>query len=173
MVTRRIAIVGTIAGLVVAAIVLYSVVEDSPGKTYLIESGYAFDVTNPNFVAGYADDVIVGLVAEIVDANANAQRSLYAVDIQESLKGAARGRIVVSQLGYVDSGDLYVLEDQAMLQEGHTYLLAITTEDSGQHTVIGGPQAVVDLNSIDRDTLIRRWTQAVASQQYPPGVPRR
>lgn len=40
MVTKRIAIIGTIAGLVAAAIVLYSVVEDSPGKTYSIESGY-------------------------------------------------------------------------------------------------------------------------------------
>lgn len=173
MVARRIAIVGTIAGLVATALVLYSVVEDSSGTTYSIDGGYAFDVTNQNFVAGYADDVILGLVSEIVETQANAQRTLYAVDIQQSLKGPERGRVVVGQLGYVESGDRHVLEDQAMLQEGHTYLLAITREASGQHTVIGGPQAAVDLSSVDRDTLIRRWTRAVANQQYPPGLPRR
>lgn len=174
MVIRRISIVATIVSFVAAAIVLYAVLhEDTPGITNVIDSGYAFDVTNSNFVAGYADNVIIGSVAEIVETQANAQRTLYAVDIQESFKGSERGRVIVSQLGYLDSGNRYVLEDQAMLQQGHTYLLAITDEGPGQYTVIGGPQAVVDLNSIDRDTLMRRWTQAVANQQYPPGVPRR
>ena len=89
------------------------------------------------------------------------------------MKGEARGQVVVGQLGYLDGSDRHILDDQPMLQEGHTYLLAITSENSDQHTVIAGPEAVIDLASSDRDVLIRRWTQVVANQEYSPGVPRR
>lgn len=65
----------------------------------------------------------------------------------------------------------HVPSDQPLLQPGHTYLLAITSAGSNQYTVIAGPESVVDLNGVDRAALIRQWTEAIATQQYPPGLP--
>jgi len=131
------------------------------------------DVTKPNYVAGYADDVVIATVVDVVETQEGQQQTFYAVQVEQSLKGEARGQVVVGQLGYLDGSDRHILDDQPMLQEGHTYLLAITSENSDQHTVIAGPEAVIDLASSDRDVLIRRWTQVVANQEYSPGVPRR
>lgn len=142
-------------------------------QTFHIESGYAFDVTNPNYIAGYANDVFIATVVDVVDTQASRQQTLHAVEIQQSFKGTARGRIIASQLGYIDGGDRDILDDQPMLQDGHTCLLAVNRAESNQYTAIAGPEAVIDLNSIDRETLVRRWAQIVANQQYPPGLPRR
>ncbi len=173
VISRPKAIVGAIIGLTAAVTLAVVLSGSGPGTTYTIQSSYAFDPTNPYYIAGYADNVVIGTVVDVVDTQEGQHQTLYAVQVEQSLKGDARGQVVVGQLGYMDGSDRHILNDQPMLQEGHTYLLAITIENAQEHTLLGGPEAVIDLNSIDRETLVRRWTQIVANQQYPPGLPRR
>ncbi|MDQ3716732.1 MAG: hypothetical protein M3381_12075 [Actinomycetota bacterium] len=173
MISRPKAIAGALIGLTAAVTLGLILSNPGAGTTYTIQSGYAFDATNPYYIAGYADDVVIATVVDVVETQEGQSQTLYAVQVEQSLKGEARGQVVVGQSGYADGSDRHILDDQPMLQEGHTYLLAITIENSQEHTVLAGPEAVVDLNSIDRDSLIRRWTDVVANQQYPPGVPRR
>ncbi len=174
MISRQNAIAGAaVLGIAAAVAFGFSGGSADEGNTYTIQSSYAFDATNPYYIAGYADNVVIATVVDVVETQEGQSQTLYAVQVEQSLKGGARGQVVVGQLGYVDGSDRHILDDQPMLQEGHTCLPAITIENSQEHTVLAGPEAVVDLNSIDRDSLIRRWTDVVANQQYPPGVPRR
>lgn len=142
------AIAGAVVGIVAAVVLVISLSDEPQGQTYVIESSHTFDVTNPRYVAGYADAVVLGTVVDVVETLVGQSRTLYAVQVQESLKGGISGSIVVGQLGYIDGGDRHVPGDQPLLQEGHTYLLAV-----------------------NRAALVRRWTEAVAKQQYPPGLP--
>lgn len=162
-------IIATIVALTAFGTFLYI---DNTGTTHVIDSSYIFDVTNPQFVAGYADDVFFATVEEALETQADRQRTLYTVRVQESFKGDLVGRVVVRQLGYVSRGDRYALDDQPMLQEGQSYLLATTRADSGQHTVIGGPESAVLVTRSSTERVKSKWTVAVAAQQFPPGVPR-
>lgn len=171
MKSRPKAIAGAVIGIVAAIMLVITVRDEPEGQTYVIESSYTFDVTNPRYVAGYADAVVLGTVVEVVETLVGQHRTLYSLQVQEALKGGISGSIVVGQVGYIDGGDRHVPADQPMLQAGHTYLLAITRAASNQYTVIGGSAAVTDLNGVDRAALVRRWTEAVSQQQYPPGLP--
>ncbi|MDQ3715604.1 MAG: hypothetical protein M3381_06185 [Actinomycetota bacterium] len=138
MISRPKPIAGATAlGIAAAAAFGFSGGSEGEGNTYTIQSGYAFDVTNPNYIAGYADDVVIATVVDVVETQEGQHQTLYAVQVDQSLKGNARGQVVVGQMGYVDGNDRHILDDQPMLHEGHTYLLAITIENSEEHTVLG------------------------------------
>ncbi len=169
--SRTKALAGAVIAIVAAVVLVISVKDEPEGKTYTIETSYMFDPTNLSYLAGYADAIVLGTVDEVVETLRGQSRTLYSFQVQQSLKDGVSGRIVVNQLGYVDGGDRHVPGDQPLLQPGHTYLLAITSAGSNQYTVIAGPESVVDLNSVDRAALVRRWTEAVTTQQYPPGLP--
>src|SRR5689334_9762322 len=49
------------------------------GTPNVIESSYAFDVTDPTLLAGYADHVYVGQVEKQVATQANRQRTLFRI----------------------------------------------------------------------------------------------
>lgn len=166
----RLAIILTsIVGLTALGSFIYS---ENTGTTHLIESSYAFDVTDVQLVAGYADAVFIATVEEVREVQSDRQRTLYDVRVHQILKGTLPDRITVRQLGYSAGGDRYVVEDQPQLGVGQSYLLATTKADSAQYTVIGGPEAAVAVSETSAPSLLARWTSAVANQEYPQGVPR-
>ncbi|HZJ07731.1 MAG TPA: hypothetical protein VFD59_20050 [Nocardioidaceae bacterium] len=142
------------------------------GSEGVIEASYAFDVTDRGYVAGYADTIVVATVDQVVETQADRQTTLYRVSIEEALEGDPGRSAVVRQLGYDDGRDRFVPEDQPMLAEGGSYLLALTRADGGQYTVIGGPVAATELTGGSRARIEDTWRAAVADQRYPPGVPR-
>ena len=74
------AIAGAVVGIVAAVVLVISLSDEPQGQTYVIESSHTFDVTNPRYVAGYADAVVLGTVVDVVET-------------------------LVGQLGYIDGGD--------------------------------------------------------------------
>lgn len=151
-------------------------VESSPSDTAgaALHAGYAFDVTNERYVAGYADNVFVGRVEAVAAADRDGTRTLYDVTVLDALKGSLGVRVQVSQLGYLDEdGVPHVIEDQPLLEPGSTYVLAPSDEPDGEQTLIGGPVASVEVDDPRaRAEAVTRYAAAVRNQMFPPGVSR-
>jgi len=87
----------------------------NPPKTNTINASYAFDVTGPNQVAGFADYVFVGRVLD-GGSTLEWQEGIY-TDFRISvlpapIKGRVPAEVVVRQLGGTLGEDTWVLEDQ-------------------------------------------------------------
>ena len=173
---KKAAVAAILLVILIAVGAVYAAVSGSASGSdrHVIPSSYIFDVSDPRLVAGYADNVFVGRVERRVDVESDAQRTLYAVKVLERLKGTVSGEVTVSQLGYVDGEDVYVLEDQPLLVVGRTYLVATTDgQPDGNQTLIGGPAASIRITSdAQRRDVVASYRQAVKEQRFPPGVPR-
>lgn len=92
-----------------------------------INASYAFDVTDPNQVAGFADYVFVGRVLDD-GSTVEWQEGIYTefrISVLSSpFKGQLPAEVVVRQLGGTLGEDTWVLEGQPTLVRGQTYVLA-------------------------------------------------
>jgi hypothetical protein len=145
--------------------------EVASGHSRVIESSYAFDVSNKRYVAGYADAVVIGRVAG--RASQSEPYTTYDIDVIRALKGSPPPALTARQLGYVDDdGVAHETEDQPLLDDGRVYVLALTG-DAGGYTIVGGPAAAARADGGEGSPLVREYQQAVREQREPPGVPPR
>lgn len=145
---------------------------DAP-ETHVIEASYAFDVTDPELVAGYVDALA------LVTVNSDGERAStdvgmwtdYEVSVQEVLKGdLSQNTTTVRQHGGHDGEDVIVTEGQPLLESGGHYVLALTRSSSdGPWTVIGGPLSAKKLpaQASERAQVVTAWRTAVAHQRKP------
>ena len=168
---RRVAAL-TLTGALILGVGGGTVYAHLTATPHVIESSYAFDVTNRALLAGYADNVYVGRVEKRVDTQVDRQRTLFRITVEQVYKGSPGHVTVVRQLGYSSLRGTWIPGDQPVLQEGKRYLLATTNADHRQQTVIAGPEAVVTVTSTNKQKLDMKWSTAVREQKYPLGVPR-
>jgi hypothetical protein len=140
-------------------------------KTKVIESSYVFDVTNPNLVAGFVDNIFIGRVDEQVYVDTTLGWTTYRVTVQHVFKGNPGRTVLISQLGYRNWREVSVPADQPLLTPGKTYLVTTSDRGDGQQAVPGGPHSITEVTANNRADLDRKWTNAIRNQQYPPGLP--
>lgn len=144
----------------------------APGKTYVIRSSYAFDVNDTRQLAGQADALFVGTVSRVAGVEKGPQ-TIFAVAVEEVLKGDLNGTVLVRQLGGTVGKDTWVLDDQAALLVGRTYVLVVTrsVEQPGAYTLLAGPRGHELLGSTQaRVAALNDWREAVRNQREPDAL---
>ncbi len=142
-------------------------------QVFRIESSYAFDVTNLPYLAGYADNVFLARVVAV--DGVQEPHTVYRVQVDDVLKGSLSGEVAVAQLGNRSGNDVWVEEEQPLLEVGSRYLLVTNPRiGSDVEVVLGGPAASVNLDHASQtgtSDLLDDYRQAIKADVYPPGVP--
>jgi len=163
-VTCIVAVFAALAGVIVSSL-------GNRGETYIISASYAFDVSDPEQLAGYANDIFIGRVVgpgKSVELGGEVYTD-YRVVVQERLKGRVVDTVTVRQTGGTAEGDTWVLEDQPLLRPGGEYLLVVTREpDRPQLTLVAGPESARAVrDSADRTETREAWKRAIQNQRPP------
>lgn len=167
--------IGLIVTGLVAAIAWYAYEATRPGRVNLIRPSYAFDVGDREQLAGYADNVFVGRVVEIVgvDDDDKGPYTIFRVSVEVSLKGDLQGTALVRQLGGKVGKDVWLVENDEQLAVGSTYVL-VTSESlkqAGAHMLLAGPishQAIK--TQTDRQSILDVWREAIRNQRTPDAL---
>lgn len=143
-----------------------------PPQTRTIRPSYAFDVTDPELLAGYSDVVALVTVTDGGESVTVGEEVYtdYRVTIQQALKGDVSGVVEVRQTGGKNGEDTFVLEDQPLLVQGQSYVLVLGAEpDRTEMTVVAGPISAKPLppGQTKRNNVLQAWRSAVARQRNP------
>lgn len=125
-------LLGVLAGL------LYTSASREPAG---IQSSYDFDVTDLPQLLGYADAAYVAQVTSRLHIDEDRATSTYSVDIVDVLMGDVSETAHVTQLGIEDVAELRD-ENQHLLRPGGRFLIVVSVEEDGGHTVVAGPRSV-------------------------------
>lgn len=143
-----------------------------PPQTRTISPSYAFDVTNPELLAGFSKSVAV-VTIEDAGTPVKLDQQIYTdyrATVQQALKGSLTGAIEVRQTGGQDGEDTYVLEDQPLLRKGEQYVLVLgQNAGEAEFTIVAGPLSARPLppGQVRRDEVLGAWRSAVAKQKNP------
>lgn len=165
---RRIGIV--IAGMAVivagAAVAFYGQI--GPQRTESISGSYSFDVNDPKLVAGFADVIVIGRVDAIGDTVPTPIiATKFEVTVVKVLMGKVEGSTTFLQYGGTRGKTTWVVEDQQMLAQGRTYLLAGGRSEHGVQ-LIGGPVAVQRLDTpAAQERAAAEWRDHIAHRRAP------
>jgi hypothetical protein len=165
---RTLLVAALVAVLLLGGWVGYLVLR--PSDRYQIAPSYAFDVSDRRQVAGFADQVFVGTVADKagVDRSNGPPTTNWTVEVEQVLKGTVAGSVRVRQTGTSRS----VGDGVTPLSVGGTFLIAATDSD-GRLISVGGPSAPARIESAaDRSRLVAQWEKAIAEQRWPNNLPR-
>jgi hypothetical protein len=163
-----VAIVALVAGLGLAVVLL------RPQQPGVIAPSYAFDVSDPRQVAGFADHVFVGTVVDSRSARTGQGPPMirHRIRVDQTLKGELGGTVDVHAHGGKTLWSEWVVSGETALLEGQTFLLAVTGSGSRLLSV-GGPTAPQRIDSVaHRAEVIAYWQDAIAHQRWPDGLPR-
>lgn len=162
------------AGAILAASAIGYVAWDvsDPPETQTISGSYAFDVNNPELLAGYSDALAVVTVLDEGTATKvdEAVYTDFTVQLEQALKGELPAKLTVRQTGGKDGEDTFVLEDQPLLNQGQSYVVALSQEPGrSQFTLVAGPLSAKPLPSetAKRDEVLNAWATAIEQQKQP------
>lgn len=150
-------VLGTFAGFA------YTSASKEPAR---IQSSYDFDVTDLPQLLGYADAAYVAQVRGRAHTDEDRATSTYSVDIVDVLMGDVPETAQVTQLGIEGVAELRD-ESQHLLRPGGRFLIVVSIEEDGSHTVVAGPRSVERLTgSLDAD-LRQEFLDAVGRRRTP------
>ena len=145
-----------------------------PQQPGTIAPSYAFDVSDPRQVAGFADHVFIGTVVDSRTASTGQgpPTTRHRARVEHVLKGELGGTVDVYSHGGKTLWSEWVVSGETALLEGQTFLMAVT--DNGARLLsVGGPSAPQRIDSVTRRAeVIAYWEDAIAHQRWPDGLPR-
>jgi hypothetical protein len=144
------------------------------GHTSVIRSSYAFDVSNRELLAGYADNVFVGRVEDIAGVDeSNGPSTIFRVTVEDSLKGTLQGSVLVRQLGAKIGKDVWLVENDEQLSPGQTYVFATkhSRQQRDAQVLLAGTLSHQRAAAADRERVVNEWRQALGRQRMPENVP--
>ena len=129
--------VAAAAALAVAAALTTTGGDDASPLT--VHADKAVDTSDDRRLVGFADNVFVGRV--VAKSGQTDELSMpetqFSVEVLDTVKGSLAGTVTVNQFGGVADGQTVLLEGDALLEPGETYLLATRTRaDRGWETVV-------------------------------------
>jgi hypothetical protein len=137
---------------------------DQPPKISRMELISVADFSDDRRLAGFAQDLFVGRVAGEgrTDDTEPVIQTDFPVEVLDSIKGPARGSVVVAQQGgYLPaSNELRLMENDQLLEPGRTYLFATRTDAEGRHLLVPEFGDLLVRNAAHRDELRQRFTEA-------------
>lgn len=108
----------------------------------IVKPSYVTDISDPQKLAGLADDVFVGRVVTLTGSTSTEEAlpaNQYKVQVVTKIKGSLSGTVTVNQHGGLNAADneLVIIEDDQLISPGNTYLFATRRDlDHGWHTVV-------------------------------------
>ncbi|MFC8732944.1 hypothetical protein ACFT5B_10830 [Luteimicrobium sp. NPDC057192] len=118
--------VGVIAG--VAALSGCAPGDRGEPRTEVVHASWAFDIRDPEVVAGRMDDIFIGKVVSAGDVESDdpMPKATFTVEVASSIKGDEKGTIDVVQEGGFDESEnaVYTFEGDRLLEVGKTYFFA-------------------------------------------------
>lgn len=189
---RRWAICLALGICLAGTLCIWSVHSGKSEVTSASRATYAFDVTDPRLLAGFADDVFLGRVAEksasgyfwCSNPEAASPYSLYRVKVLKSLKGNLSGTVELTQMGGIArDGNLDLFEGDRPLKPGELCLFvtkgrfdaeAKATElepTAGRPTIVNtyGDQRID--NAAEKVAVLAKLAAAIRNQVTPSQIP--
>jgi hypothetical protein len=161
------------SGLVVA---LAAVVVASPAGDPGPSAGSQIRYAHLDLIADFEDDrQLVGAVENVFVGRVLAQlgttildeapETQFTVEVLENVKGSLSGKVVVNQEGG-QYGDVFVLmEDDALLKSGQTYLFAtLPFKERGWHSLVARYGDLLITDAQHRASLVERFRKATQEQ---------
>ena len=148
------------------------VADEKPVKTSSIEFISVADFSEDRRLAGFAQDVFIGRVAgegRTIDKEPVLETH-FSVDVLETIKGSAKGNVVVAQTGgYLPGGnELRLMEGDQLLEPGRTYLFATRSDAEGRRLLVPKFGDVLVQNPAHQIELRERFTAASLSPLPSP-----
>ncbi|WP_158171167.1 hypothetical protein [Rhodococcus sp. JT-3] len=156
-------------------------IEPSTSESRYIEaeSSAAFDLADQKALAGWADAVFIGTVAEALgsqDLGVGFPESQFKVSVSETLKGDIPTEVIVNQAGGTDSaGEIVIVDETDLITPGNSYLFSARVfAEKGWLTLANVVGAIsLDANNLDgsdiqsrtsEQSLIDRMRDSIANQ---------
>ena len=137
---------------------------EQPPKISRMQVVAVADFSDDRRLAGFAQDLFVGRVfgEGRTDDTEPVIQTDFPVEVLDSVKGPARGSVVVAQQGgYLPaSNELRLMENDQLLEPGRTYLFATRTDAAGRHLLVPEFGDLLVRNAAHRDELRQRFTEA-------------
>ncbi|MFO7296390.1 MAG: hypothetical protein C0P72_010255 [Clostridia bacterium] len=135
----------------------------------IIRATFVTDFKDPRKLVGYSDNVFVGRVIEQtgVIERAGTPETQFKVEVLENIKGKLEGTVIVNQQGGYDreTGRLYLMEGDTLLQPGKMYLFATGYDkEYNFHTLVPVFGDIPIENITKRAELVKKFKQAHAEE---------
>lgn len=155
-----------LAAIIALGIVGSGLLPDYPPENPVIQhvqTSHAFDVTDPQRLVGWADNVFVGKVVNL--SGTSDERGMletqFKVEVEENIKGELQGEITVNQQGGYDGKNLILVENDQLLKEGESYLfITRKIEEQNLHTVVPVYGDILINSEAHREELLNKYKQA-------------
>lgn len=151
-----------------------------PGFSYT-EALYATDVSDPRQLVGITENVFIGRVVSFNETHYpdGIPESLFTVEVLENIKGELKGEVTVNQQGGTwpatddgTAGDLHLVNEDALLVPGQTYLFATLPDAEGRwHTLVPVYGDIAIKDDAHRAEVTAVYQDAVQNQIiYDPAI---
>ncbi|MBT2641358.1 hypothetical protein J7I80_03825 [Bacillus sp. ISL-41] len=128
-----------------------------------VQTSHAFDVTDPQRLVGWADNVFIGKVIKM--SGTSEERGMletqFKVEVAESIKGELQGEVTVNQQGGYDGKKLILVENDQLLKEGESYLfISRKNEEHDFHTVVPVYGDILINSEAHKEELLTKYEKA-------------
>ena len=139
---------------------------DQPAEnlvTQTVQTSHAFDVTDPQRLVGWADNVFVGKVVKMTGTSNEREvlETQFKVKLEENIKGELEGEVIVNQQGGYEGKNLILVENDQLLKEGESYLfITRMNEEQNWHTVVPVYGDIMMKSEAHKEELLNKYRQA-------------
>ncbi|MBT2662634.1 hypothetical protein [Bacillus sp. ISL-45] len=159
-----------LAAIIALGIAGPGLLSDQPPENPVIQTvqtSHAFDVTDPQRLVGWADNVFVGKVTKM--SGTSEERGMletqFKVEVAETIKGELQGEVTVSQQGGYEGKNLILVENDQLLKEGESYLfISRKNEEHDWHTVVPVYGDILINGEEHQEELITKYEKAYQEQ---------
>lgn len=175
---RRRSLVMSLLGAVIVVVtgLAFAILPSEDHETRIIRPSWAFDLADPEEVAGFVDHIFVGRViapGRSVTRGEGIPSTDFDVSVLDVVQGGPPARTTVRQIGGHTSDGTFVVEGQPLLEAGSTYLLAVSDADGGSLQLLGSPIAATMVNSPEeRRRVLEAWRVASQNRRAPDTLTR-
>lgn len=155
-----------LAAMIALGIAGPGLIADQPPENPVIQTvqtSHAFDVTDPQRLVGWADNVFVGKVVKM--SGTSDERGMletqFKVEVAENIKGELQGEVTVNQQGGYEGKNLILVENDQLLKEGESYLfVSRKNEEQDWHTVVPVYGDIMIESEAHKEKMLNKYKKA-------------
>ncbi|MFT9596959.1 hypothetical protein [Mesobacillus sp.] len=128
-----------------------------------VQTSHAFDVTDPQRLVGWADNVFVGKVVNMSGTSDEygMLETQFKVEVAENIKGELQGEVTVNQQGGYEGKNLILVENDQLLKEGESYLfISRMNGEQNWHTVVPVYGNIMIESEAHKEEMLNKYKKA-------------
>ncbi|MEH7885070.1 hypothetical protein V7654_12210 [Bacillus sp. JJ1609] len=132
-----------------------------------VEYSHTFDVSDPNRLVGWADNVFIGKVVDQSGTKSlgGLPETQFKVEIMNTIKGEEKGTVIVNQQGGYDANELILVENDPLLVKGKSYLFVTKyLKEENWHTLVPVYGDIEITSESQKEELIEKYKKAYQEQ---------